>query len=426
MEREEPTPRDEREGSGAPRRGRLLALLLLVACSPENPPYEESVASANEYLPTVLAPGAKIAFYGEGTRNATAEVWPLDGGGFVASLSPMPVVNAGDAFGGQVGLVFATSEGTVVSEQVAGGFLVGTPLGNDAFLAVCGQESFAALADTTLRRLADLSPATEGYRLCQGIFGRGATAERVIQASSRLETIFLHTVDRAAGSHTVSTLFRDVPTPADASLVFVDEPQAGQIAAVLRSGDSLVFVDPAAPTSAITATGLSGALGRSPVWRGRDGALRIATATGLYVWDTAQPAVQKLGDVPASPTDTAWIPSGGRGAAIAQTGPRNDAASVEKEEIIPERMAALTTTDTGFAIFEPPLTPCCDRDACRTGGESYLLGAEPAGAKTVAFYDVWSWQDCLGCKVSALANERNGYHALVAAPAPAACSPTGP
>lgn len=401
---------------------RVIAALALAACSPNNPPFKDLSVSADTYLPTVLAPGAQITFYGNGTRNARASVWSLDDGGFVAALLPMPTLNTGDVFKGELGLVRAGPTGAVATEKLGAFFLLGTSLGKDAFLAGCGQGAFSGLASSNapLARLQDVGPSPEGYSACQGVYGRGATADRFIQAMPQLEAIFLHTLDRAAMTRSVAPLFAGLPAPAGGTVRFVDEPAVGQVAVVVLTDQSLVFLDPKSPVAAVTATGLSGTLFPAQIWRGKDGALRIATTDSLWRWDTAQAAVQKLTDRPPSPTGTPWIFTD-RGGARAESETHNPLVPAASPESIPVRMAALVASDDAFTVVEPPLTPCCDRDACRVGGESYLVGAYPAGATNVVFYDVWSWQTCLGCAKDANTKAVDGLHALVAAPAPASC-----
>lgn len=405
----------------------ILAVSVALSCSPDNPPFAGDIANAQptvqEYLPTVLAPGAQIAYVGLGSTNQLgATIWPFDSGGFVACLDPRGAINPTEVTYGHVGVVEAGPAG-IVTEDIHAAYMLGTSTGDDALVVACGYVNFPALAlpGKPLLSLADTPSTDPSYDMCRGVYGRGATPDRVIQAADNQSSVFLHTVDRVAKTHKAEPLFVGIFPPKSVTTLFVDEVSPGKVEIIAYDGVTLYSIDPASPSSMVTATGLSGYFGTGSIWRGKDGVLRVVTDVALYRWDSSQPAVEKIADSPAPPTGAQWQIAGWPGGAFAQIGPRNVAASYQGDVIVPLLMSVRFASDEAFSLFTPSLTPCCDRDACRLGGESYLLGAYPAGASTAVFYDVWGWEACGACTNQGDSFGLNGTHALVVATEPAAC-----
>jgi hypothetical protein len=144
-------------------------------------------------------------------------------------------------------------------------------------------------------------------------------------------------------------------------------------------------------------------VGQDSVWRGADGALRIATLEGLYRW--APPEAPAL--IAASPPpgiDAPWEPMDWRGGARAVLSAPNPA---EPSLSIPQSVRLRVASDDGFEVIEAPPTPCSDGDACRRFGESEVVGVVGEGEHRRVIYEVWSW---------VLREDAKGSTACIAAP----------
>jgi hypothetical protein len=277
----------------APPRVAIAAFSVALSCSPDNTPFAGDLADSQpgvkEYLPTVLAPGAQIAYLGLGSTNQLgATIWPFDSGGFVACLDPRGVINPTEVTYGHVGVVEAGPAG-IVTEDIHAAYMLGTSTGDDALVFACGYVNFPALAlpGKPLVSLSDSPSNDPSYDMCRGVYGRGATPDRVIQAADDQSSVFLHTIDRVAKTHKSEALFVGIFPPRAVTTLFVDEISPGKVEIIAYDGVTLYSIDPASPSSMVTATGLSGYFGTGSIWRGKDGVLRVATDVALFRWDSS-------------------------------------------------------------------------------------------------------------------------------------------
>ncbi len=142
------------------------------------------------------------------------------------------------------------------------------------------------------------------------------------------------------------------------------------------------------------------------VWRGADGALRLADLTTLRRWDAdADEDPTLLAEAPAPLEGSSWKAFSAPGGALSVQSTVNPGSP---EDIIPTRWLARWASDGGRITAEPSLTPCCDAVACRDAGESYLLGAYGEGPARQFLWDLWSWYS-------------RDRHALIVSRTPHAC-----
>lgn len=359
---------------------RAAPLALVAGCALDNPRFDEPEVGLTFDLAALeerLSPSAAIVTTdasGPSRSSPGLEIWPLDDGGAAGIL--WRGVAFDDFYGTYVtaarGLFRASPDGTVT---VPVGFGLSASLGDELFVVDCPRVGLTDPVAGFVELAQSVHPAVDPASLCSGALGRGATPDRVLQVDSSTGGVNLHELDRAAGTDTVSAA-PSVSVPAGASVVLVSEPVAGEVSLLLALDGGLAL-------DGVPVTGI-GTLADVTAWLAADGAVRIATADGLYRVDAASGAATLIEAVPASPTGTAWTAGRWPGGAYAEAGDPNPDAP---EVTIPTAMAVRSATDDGFEVLEPPLTPCCDREACRELGESYLLG----GIGGTVAYDLWSW-----------------------------------
>lgn len=145
------------------------------------------------------------------------------------------------------------------------------------------------------------------------------------------------------------------------------------------------------------------AAGQDSVWRGSDGALRIATTDGLYRWAPPEAPVQ-LAPSPASGIDVPWEPMPWRGGTRAVVSIPNPS---DPSLLIPQAVRLRVASEDGFEVIDVAPTPCTDDAECRRYGESEVLGLVGVGENRRVLYGVWSW---------IVSSENGGRAAYIAAP----------
>lgn len=168
------------------------------------------------------------------------------------------------------------------------------------------------------------------------------------------------------------------PLPLD-GLVWLEE--AAALEAVRWDGQRFTWSDGGAEAEAEVDGDPLG----DPVWRGADGALRLATTAGVWRWSPpADPT--PVGTLPPPDVDAPWEPVGAVLLARA-TGPNPRAPELP----MPVATQVAFATDDGFVVADVPLTPCADDEACRNYGESEVIAVAGTAGRWVPLYDVWTW-----------------------------------
>lgn len=366
---------DPRAVAGWVRVGLVAAVLPWAACELDNPPYVMP-GLGTEALEPELSPGAAIAgSWWDGLVRAGLAVWPLDDGG-AAGLITSPAAWT----------VFRFSPDGEAHGFALGPAAQGVSVGDELFVADCPYQARFGVTDPVEGYVPlnlQLGPAATVS--CGGYFGPGGTPHRVLQLASSND-VLVHDVDPATRTDVVDVVVAAPALPADSSFVWLFEPVVGTVTYVIVGPSGYALMDQLGSTTPLT--GLEGDTWAGQLWIGDDGALRIVTAEGLYRWDAVARTATLVAAVPAPPAGTTWVAGGWRGGAFAEAGePNPDAPDVS----IPTAMAIRLSSDSGFDVVEPPLTPCCDPDACRQVGETYLIGGVVAGGEPLVVYDVWSW-----------------------------------
>jgi len=379
------------------RRVWLALWLALAGCASAPPPFDPY--DNTEVLRAALAKNAHLAGLGLDTSinregkstsfdlQARVKVEPLADGYAAVLATAHEEVSWSDASRG-LGLVRGGSGGVHTLAVVAARSVL-VPLGDEAVVVVCSvNEQNAGFVSK-----AYLSDAAAGFvELAADPVDCGTSrAGRAVAPNQALVVIngslARWSVNRA--SRVLTQAYSDAPPvglAAAGTLLFVDEPAAGEVAFVLLNGGVLTYHRGTLewPTSAVA--GLDGAVG---VRRGADGALRVVTPQGLWRWgaDTLEVPVE-LAPAPAPPATTEWRVFGDPWVASAWTAGPNP---LNPEELYPTAALVRIAGESGFDSFAPSATPCCDPEACRLAAESYVIGAAGEGAVRGVFYDLWTW-----------------------------------
>ena len=169
--------------------------------------------------------------------------------------------------------------------------------------------------------------------------------------------------------------------------LWLEEPTPGELEMVSGDGASLSW---ARSTGQQQGGSVQGELLADGVWRGADGALRLATDQAVYRWapeEGGQP--EQVAVLEAAPVQAEWEPVGAILLARA-TEPNPDAESLS----VPVATAVAIPQDQGFAVRTVALTPCVDDETCRLYGESKVIGlAGRVGGTTITVYDLWTWAE---------------------------------
>lgn len=180
-----------------------------------------------------------------------------------------------------------------------------------------------------------------------------------------------------------TVLGEPLPAVDPGEVVFVERLADGRIAAVTLTGGVATWVT----ADTTETTPIDGDPLPSPVWRGADGALRLATTYGVYTWEPGTDAAL-VEVVPAVPVEAAWEPAVGAGTLVAVASVPNEA---EPTLDVPVAAAVAVAHDGGWAVQEVPTTPCVDRDLCRGYGESRIVSVIGPPTDPILLYDVWRW-----------------------------------
>jgi hypothetical protein len=193
-------------------------------------------------------------------------------------------------------------------------------------------------------------------------------------------------VATAGGVHRVTeapfAVERVGDAPGDlAELVWLDDTQGALEQVGVAGGARFSWTD----GSEVAAATLPGEAVGDPVWRGLDGALRLATTDGVWAWSPpAEPT--SVQDTPSPPVDAGWEVLGP--ALVARETTPNER---EPSLVVPVATAVALATDAGWVATEVPTTPCVDDARCRDHGESELIGVAGGADAPVLVYDVWRW-----------------------------------